>query len=461
MNDFMTDVTARLEELKAAFIAIQQWQAFEQSAPDSAYQARVGLLRENYQRRLRELRQAVRTNFAHFDASRTASLMALPTLPLDAAERRTHRIWLGGPLPAMAVEAARQWQCAIDGADADFASALWVWDAQQLQADPRYVASVGPGYRIGSCVAAGVRLEVCSLRELALARMPAIGASLEALHAQGCYVNLADFFRLLILHEEGGIYLDVDTMPYRGATLFLACPEVPDYVLFAPAPQHICWMNLVDDENGMLVAKRHTPALATMLAQMASRLALLAAPDRGALHDATYAVWRAHMGQTFTSYQALAASHAILHDETAEAVVSGVHGMRLVVDALTGEARPLAPDEQAAYRACTAALAERRWQLPDPLELAQLADLTTVDEIPRMAYAAQLRAQTPGCHYYSFLSHDPQLDRVNHLFGAYLLARNALRIARGQFFSPTRGRAPALHPSFSANQRDTQAVRPC
>ncbi|HEY0065459.1 MAG TPA: glycosyltransferase [Telluria sp.] len=461
MTDFMIDVGTRLGELKAAFIAIAQWEAFAQADSAGTYQARASLLRENYQRRLRELRQAVRANFAQFDAGRIGSLMALPTLPLDPAELHLHRIWLGGPLPALAAEAARQWQCAIDAIGADYTATLWVWNAHQLRADAGFVAGAGPAFRIGSCVRAGVRFEVHSLQQLAQARMPQLGAALEALHAQACYVNLADFFRVLILHEAGGIYLDVDTMPYHAATVFLARPEVPDYVMFAPAPRHVCWMNLVDDENGMLVAKRGTPALAALLGTMAPRLAALRAPDRRALHDATYAVWRAQMAHSFTSYQALAASHSILPDDAPEAVISGVRGMRLVVDALSGAARPLDAGEQAAYQACAAALEQRGWQLADPLELGQLVQLTTIVETPRMAYAAQLRAQPASCHYYSFLSDDVRLDRVNSLFGAYLLARNALRIARGDFWTPTRGRMPALHAARAGTLGHAQAVRPC
>lgn len=443
--DFMTEVETRLGELKADFIAIRQWEAF---APAGApYQDRVRMLEAGYVRGVRALRQRVRANFAHFDAARMSSLMALPTMPLDAAELRLHRIWMGGPMPALALDAARQWQSAIDAAHqrANYSASLWVWNARQLRAEPGFIASPGPGCRLGICVAAGLHFEVHGLERLARERTPALVPLLEALHAQGRFVNLADFFRVLVLHEAGGIYLDVDTMPYRAATVFLARPEVPDYAIFAPAPRHLCWMNLVDDENGMLVAKRGTPALAALLAQMSARLLALRAPGARDLHDATYAAWREQLGHAFTSYHDLATGHSILHDDSAEAVVSGVRGMRLVVDAFTGAARPLDAGEQAAYEACAAALEQRGWRLPDPLALARVAELTSIAEIPRMAYAAQLRAQPASCHYYSFLSDDERLDRVNSLFGAYLLARNAQRIAAGGFWHATRGRAPALH----------------
>lgn len=459
MTDFLHHVETRLGELKAQFSAICQWEAFAHAGP--AYRARVQLLRESHRRGVHALRQSVRARFSQFDAARLASLMAVPTLPLDEDELRIHRIWLGGPLPALAAEAARQWQCALDAAASTCSATLWVWDARQLRTDPGFIAGPGPGWRIGSCVAAGVRLEVHSLRQLAWARMPALGPQLEALHAQERYVNLADYFRLLVLHEAGGIYLDVDIMPYRAATAFLARPEVPDYAVFAPDPRHVCWMNLVDDENGMLVARRGTPILATMLEQMRVRLQLLRAPQAGALHDATYAVWRDQLGHSFTSYHALARRYSILHDDAAEAVVSGVRGMRLVVDALSGAPCPRDGAEQAAYDACVSALEQRGWQLADPLELAALGELTTTHEAPRMAYAAQLRAQPESCHYYSFLSDDARLDRVNGLFRAYLLARNAQRIARGGFWHATRGRAQAQPGAFADTYPGLEAARPC
>jgi len=457
--DFLSEVEARLGELKADFIAIRQWEAF---APAGApYQDRVRILQAGYSRALRALRQRVRANFAHFDAARMSSLMALPTVALAPAELRLHRIWMGGPVPALALAAARQWQSAIDALapNPGYGASLWVWDADQLRGEPGFIASPGPGCRLGIQVVSGMRFDIHGLAQLARERTPSLVPLLEALHRQARFVNLADFFRVLVLHEAGGIYLDVDTMPYRAATVFLARPEVPDYAVFAPAPRHLCWMNLVDDENGMLVAKRGTPALAALLAQMQVALLALPAREPRALHDATYALWRAQLGASLISYHGLAASHSILHDDSAETVESGVRGMRLVVDAINGAPRPLDSGEQAAYDACAAALAQRGGRLADPLDLARVAELTTIVETPRMAYAAQLRAQPPSCHYYSFLSDDEVLDRVNGLFGAYLLARNARRIAAGDFWQATRG--PAPH-AASALQRDAaQWVRPC
>jgi hypothetical protein len=459
MNDFSGEVQARLNELKAAFVAMQQWESFCAQDGTQAYHARLRTMRDSYRRGLYDLRHAVRAGFSQFDAGRLASLMAIPTLPLEAGEMTMHRIWLGGPLPALAAEALRQWQCAIAASRADgYTLALWVWDIDQLRQHASFIPATRENYRIGTCVAGGARLEVHSLKQLALARSPDLCALLEALHCQRRYVNLADFFRLMILHEVGGIYLDVDIMPYRAATVFLARPEVPDYVVFAPEPRHICSMNLIDDENGLLVAKRGNPALAQMVSQMRANLL---APEAHDLHDATYAVWRAHLGRSFGSYHQLVARHSILHDDAPEAVISGVCGMRLVVDAISGEACPLSDAERHAYDRCVAALAERGWRLNDPLELAELAQLTTTLETPRMAYAAQLRAQPESCHYYSFLSNDDQLDRVNALFGAYLMAKNAQRIGQGSFWCRTRGRPQPSYAIFDPQYAATGAPQAC
>lgn len=455
MTNFSRELEVRIKELKGDFVAITQWEAFCLQDGGGYCHDRLAALQEGYRSALRELR----TSAAHADTESLPSLLAIPTVPLTRAEMRMHRIWLGGPLPAMAAEALRQWQCALDAsAGADYALALWVWDAHQLRDDPSFLRTPGPQHRIGSCVAGGARLEVFSLYQLASARAPTLLPVLDTMHSARQYVNLADFFRLLVLHQYGGIYLDVDIMPYRAAPLFLACPEVPDYVRFSPTPHHVCWMNLVDDENGLLVAKRANPALADMLVHMTQRLLQPGLPDP---HQATYAVWHAQLGRSFASYHQLAAAHSVLHDDTREAVVSGVLGMRLLVDALNGEARPLSDAERSAYLQCVQALEQRKWRLDDPLDLGTVAQLTSTLEVPRMAYAAQLRAEPASCHYYSFLSDDESLDRVNALFGAYLLARNAQRIAQGDFWLRTQARPRNNYPRFEPRTAADRACQRC
>ncbi|KQX02035.1 hypothetical protein ASC94_05575 [Massilia sp. Root418] len=453
-----------IKDLKSAFVTCKQWEAFCRQDPSAQceHSARLHLLEEGYRRQLEQLRQLVREQFARFDARRVSSLIGIPTQTLAPEELLMHRIWMGGPLPDAARQAVCQWESAIAEVqapdDPEYELVLWVWDAAQLRGDPAFRAGrdVG-GWAIGSYVVGREVLAVHALRKLALARAPQRLALFDALHAARCYVNLADYFRLLILYEAGGIYLDADTMPYRAATAFLAKPEVPDYVNFAFDPHtqqinatFVSWLNLVKDENGMLVARRGNGALRQILTAMDRNLGGMPHPPQGRdagaaqdyaalLHQATYGEWHRHIGHTFLAYSDMTRRHAVLYDGQPEAVVGGLRGMRLRVDAITGADMPLSEDEERSYADCVAALERRGWRLERAQELEQVAELAWFREVPRMAYAPQLRAQPESCNYYSFLSQDHLLDRVNTLFAAYLLARNADRILDGDYWCPTRG----------------------
>lgn len=456
-----------IKDLKSAFVTCKQWEAFCRQDPSAQceHSARLHLLEEGYRRQLEQLRRLVREQFALFDARRVSSLIGIPTQTLAPEELLMHRIWMGGPLPDGARQAICQWESAIAEVqapdDPEYELVLWVWDAAQMRGDPAFRAGrdIG-GWAIGGYVVGRDVLAVHSLRKLAQARVPQHLALFEQLHAARCYVNLADYFRLLILYEAGGIYLDADTMPYRAATAFLAKPEVPDYVNFAFDPQtqqinatFVSWLNLIKDENGMLVARRGNGALRQILAAMDRNLDGMppppqdgssgdssAAQDYAALlHQATYGEWHRHIGQTFLAYHDMTRRHAVLHDGQPEAVVGGLRGMRLRVDAISGAAVPFSDEEERSYADCVSSLALRGWRLGHPLELETVAELAWFREVPRMAYAPQLRAQPESCNYYSFLSQDQLLDRVNTLFAAYLLARNADRILNGDYWCPTRG----------------------
>lgn len=458
----------RIKDLKAEFLAYKQWEAFcRQDAHGGAdAQARLQAAQSGYYTHLRELRHLVRRHGGRFDARRVSSLLAIPTQPLGADEMLMHRIWLGGALPAMARESVRQWDCALDAIGpldpGPYRLMLWVWNGAQLRDDPCFHPAPAARHVVGTYLCGTRLLTVHSLEALAYERCPAIAPLLAQLHRQRYFVNLADYFRLQILHRCGGIYLDADTLPYRCATVFLCKPEVPDYVGFALNREgsridasFVCWMNLFKDENGMLVARKATPSIAQLIARIDANLAAIDqdVPDKAqgaayasTLHDATYGAWHDTIGRSLAAYHDLAKRHGVLHDDTPESIVSGLHGMRLRVDALSGMPVPLTAAEQASYERCLEALERRNWTLGDIRELADVAELLSTTELPRMAYAAQLRASPEGCHYYSFLSQDARLDRVNDLFGAYLMAINADRIRRGNFWHPTGGHdAPDRH----------------
>jgi ribosomal protein S18 acetylase RimI-like enzyme len=136
----------------------------------------------------------------------------------------------------------------------------------------------------------------------------------------------------------------------------------------------------------------------------------------------------------------------VLHDGARESIPAGLEGMRLVRDAESDEPQPLSVEEQRSYERAVAELEARDWRLSDPLELERIADVFFLEEHPRMAYPPQLRSRIVYCAYYSYLSHDQQLDRINALFGAYLIEKNAQRIAGAGYWRPTVNRIQGEFP---------------
>ncbi|GGZ01336.1 glycosyltransferase [Pseudoduganella plicata] len=443
---FDTGYELAVRALKADFLACRQWELLCSHGASADAAQRLVQQGRAWRQRLAALRDHVHTNFELFDARRVSSLIGMPTRALD--ETLLHRIWMGGALPDGARQAICQWGAALEEVDGGWSSVLWVWDAAQLAEDPLF--RPGPGNDqgcIGRYTIGGRDLDVHSLATLIRQCVPALAQRLARWHAAGCYVNLSDYLRILVLREHGGVYLDADTMPYRSATVFLARPEVPDYVGFDSVDgqvtaRHVSWLNLVRDENGLLVARRGDAAVRELADEMAAALGTLSpfgTPDPRLLQQATYYRWRRQAGSTLLSWHEMTQGYGVLADPRPEAVVAGVRGMRLRMDADTGAPQPLSPAEAQAYERSVARLAERDWRLAHPLELERVVEVAWVTEVAPMAYAPQLRAQSPGCNYYSFLCDDPHLERVNALFAAYLLARNGERIAQGGFWQPMRG----------------------
>jgi hypothetical protein len=460
----------QLAELKAQFMACQQWELFCRQQGDAGPHAeRLRMLREGCRRRLALLRRHVREHFARFDARAVSSLLGMPSRPLAGAELAMHRIWLGGPPSAAMRTAICQWEAALDavgdGGDPDWSLVLWVWDGAQLAADPRFRAQAeddGDPLLLGRYVAGRNSLRVRGLRALACRHGALPPGLADALHAARRYVNLSDYFRLLVLREYGGVYVDADTMPYRAATVFLARPEVPDYVRFTWADGQVgasavSWLNLVDDENGLLVARRGDAAVRALVADTEAALARLpAAPGAAPLQQATWGLWRREIGSTLLAWHDVEREHGVLHEGRHEPVLAGLAGMRLR-HGDDGRPMPLSAHEERCYRHTTAALAARGWRLDTPRELERHAELEWISELPRMAYAPQLRARDAACNYYSFLSDDPQLDRVNTLFAGYLLDVNGERIRRGGFWQATRGTAAGVGAPPAQARREVAA----
>ena len=423
-------------------------------------------LAEEHQAGIAALRGFIAANFTHFNAASCSSLSAIPTRALGDDERYLHRIWMGGPLPAIASDAIGQWGAALDevqhNGGAPYVSILWVWDAAQLRSDARFSPTGGAGrYTIGRYAIGGTALHINSLRALALDFAPARFDILDTLHTQRYFATLSDYFRILIMCEYGGIYMDVDTIPHNPATIFLMKPEVPDYFQHhdgdVPGRRHVSWMNLFLDETGMLIARKNDGALRLIqrnvnhaYAAIAGQIPRSCPQFEGQLFGQFYAEWKRHLGCTVLSHDEFYRRYCVLYDGAKEAVAGGIRGMRLLDDIITGVHLPLGVEERRAYVRCIARLDDIDWQLDDPLNLVNIVDVFDIEEVPRMAYAAQLRSDIEHFHYYSVLSDDPQLDRVNDVFCRYLLAHRSRHIAAGNFWRPTVGRHASRLPAASA-----------
>lgn len=443
---FRAEYEARINDLKFEFVKYQRQVSSQ------------GL--ERYQRGVTQLREWLAAQGHLFDAARCSSLFCVPTRPLAAREKLLHRIWLGGAIPDDAREVISQWgdaQHEVDRAEThDWIGMLWVWDARQLAKDAHFTPSrVSKDGGLGEYDAGNHRLQVHSLSELAQKRAGNTLGFLHQLHDKRYYATLSDYFRFMILIEMGGVYMDIDTLPHRSATLFLIKPEVPDYLQFLPGGEvsHVSWLNLFLDETGMIISRQGDLSLCKMLAGLDQIYASQSGevPEKDPHHerqlfDPFYALWSRHIGRTFLSHDRFCQDHGVHYDAAPQAVTCGIRGMRLLEDVITEQRLPLSQEEERSYRQCVSRLERLDWQLEQPLDLARHAEIFTVDEVPRMAYPAQIRSDIDHYHYYSVLSHDRTLDRVNQLFGEYLIADNRRQIAAGNYWRSTFGYGEAIAP---------------
>lgn len=441
---FRAEYEARIHDLKFEFVKYQR-----QTSP---------ALLESYQRGVTQLREWLAAHGHLFDAARCSSLFCVPTRPLAASEKRLHRIWLGGAIPDDAREVISQWgdaQQAVASAETtDWVGMLWVWDAQQLARDAYFIpVPVRKGGYLGEYDAGNHRLQVHSLSELAQKRVGDNLGFIHQLHDKRYYATLSDYFRFLILIEMGGLYMDIDTIPHRSATLFLIKPELPDYLQFLAGGEvsHVSWLNLFLDETGMIISRKGDISLCQMLAGLDQIYAAESGevPKKNSIYerklfDPFYQLWSRYIGCTFLSHDRFCRDYGVLYNADPQAVTCGVRGMRLLEDVITDERLPLSQEEHRSYLQCVSRLEQVDWRLDQPLDLARYAEIFTVDEVPRMAYPAQIRSDIDHYHYYSVLSHDRQLDRVNQLFGEYLIADNRRQITAGNYWCQTTGEGDAV-----------------
>lgn len=465
---FNLEYEFRINKLKLDYITLTDAfpHALADAADASGHDTRLEKMADEHNAGVADLRKFIHLNFNHFNAASCSSLSCIPTRSIGDDERYIHRIWMGGQLPSIAAEAIQQWGAALDAVrengGAPYVSILWVWDEGQLQRDASFSPTGGAGrYAIGRYAIGRNTLHINSLRELALDFAQDRFEVLDELHTQRYFATLSDYFRILIMCEYGGIYMDVDTIPHNPATIFLMKPEVPDYFHRQRADgggaensHHVSWMNLFLDETGMIIAKKNDAALREVLRNVNLAYSTIDAdipcgcPEfESQLFGAFYAEWKKNLGRTFLSHAEFYQRYSVLYHGGKEAVVGGIRGMRLLVDIITDIEIPLNEEEQRAYARCIAKLDEINWRLEDPLDLANIVEVFSIDEAPRMAYPAQLRAEIDHFHYYSVLSDDERLDRVNALFCRYLVAHNSKNIAAGSFWRRTVGRHGAGMPA--------------
>lgn len=203
----------------------------------------------------------------------------------------------------------------------------------------------------------------------------------------------------------------------------------------------------------MIISRKGDMALCRMLAGLDQIYAGESSevPERNPIYerklfDPFYQLWSRHIERTFLSHDRFCQMHGVLYDATPQAVTCGIRGMRLLEDVITNERLPLSQEEEQSYQQCVSRLENLDWQLEQPLDLARYAEIFTVDEVPRMAYPAQIRSDIDHYHYYSVLSHDQRLDRVNQLFGEYLIADNRRQIAAGNYWRSAQGEGEAVPP---------------
>lgn len=369
-----------------------------------------------------------------------SSLFAVPVTRLTHNERILHRIWLGGPLPQNVNLTIVQWQQAIACSNDVFRQTLWVWDVRQLEADTRFVLQRGEDpLQLGVLFMPGALISVNSLAGLLTSFDDGLSSMLQQLHHKCYYATLSDFFRLAILVEYGGVYMDADTLPGPPATLFLCKPELPDFC--GADEQTISWLNLFLDETGMIIAHRDNPVMRYLLEQLSSvyrswpqPLMDKTAHTERAIFEPFYQLWCEQLGITQLSHQEFAQKYSVYGFEQLRERICGIKGMRLQED-IHGNARCALSAEELQHYHCTVKNLEQcNWKLKAPLELADISPMFSEREVLQIAYAPQLRAEIPYYHYYGVLSEDERLDKVNSLFGDYLIALNQKLISDGSYW---------------------------
>ncbi|HVI49281.1 MAG TPA: GNAT family N-acetyltransferase [Chitinophaga sp.] len=394
---------------------------------------------------LQQIRSRISIYQREFNLDELSSIYAINTTKIE--ELNLHRIWLGGDLSNLSRQTIYQWDLLIQHIyqhhQKSIQSYLWIWDEDQLANNPHFIAGKADSpcdAVLGTYCFGQVQLCVRSLSQALKKEKPALWEHFQLLYAGGYYVNLSDYSRFFILEREGGIYIDVDTIPHKYSAIMLRFPEVP-------AGIELSCLNSFRDEDGFILAAPDDPFMRDMRKHLDAHIAgieisHLQHPSHAEqverdFFNSFYEIWSSALTQRILDYSSFFDRYSILGPMEREELQIGIFGMRVLFEARLGnELVPLTTQEQAHYDAVIHCLEEFEWSLPNALDLEKHIALLKNEERLRVVYFAQLRNTDDFFNYYSVNSKDPQLDRVNNLFAQYMVARNAAQIRQGNFWYP-------------------------
>ncbi|WP_447887051.1 glycosyltransferase [Serratia fonticola] len=418
--------------------------------------------------RLREFSGDIyNTSFFH----EVSSLLAIPSQKLSGEEFIVHRIWLGGMIQESTHMSIKQWGNALDfiseKIDVNYKSILWVWEEDQLKDDPCYGNEKNDDkYTIGTYYYMGGTLAVNSLQKFISIHHEEKKSIYAKLCSSGLYSVLSDIFRISILNELGGIYIDCDTMPYKGITRLLLKPEVPNYFKYHVTSSDglikskISWMNFYKDENGALISKRKNPALARALNEIDVVLSQhyvyymeneINNEMFKELHSAIYKIWRKQLGYSLISQCDVEQKYSTLPLLEKEEIILGVNGARITNNHIDKVYLPLNEAEQIAYRECVKKINNINWSLSLARNLDEYVKIQYEMERPRVLYHPQLRHSIYHMNYYSFMSNDKNLDLLNNLYCHYMLGKNNEKISMGNYWVVPGDRKNIIKENYKSN----------
>lgn len=398
-----------------------------------------------WEKEFQQIRSLVKTYQREFSLDDLSSIFAINTTKIE--DLNLHRIWLGGDLSNLSRQAIYQWEQLIRHVhqhhQKNIQSYLWIWDEDQLSNSPHFVSdkTAFPGDAIVGAYCFGpVKLWVRSLSLMLKREKPHLWEHFNLLYAGGYYVNLSDYTRFFILEREGGIYIDVDTIPHKYSAIMLRFPEVP-------AGTVLSCLNSFRDEDGFILAAAEDPFMHDMRRHLDAHIAGI---EKRHLRDplqrerverdffnSFYEIWSSALTQRILDYSSFFDRYSILGPMEREEIPIGIFGMRVLFEARLGnELVPLTAEEKAHYDAVIQCLEQFEWSLPNALDLEKHISLLKNEERLRVVYFTQLRNTDDLFNYYSVNSKDPELDRVNNLFAQYLVAHNAAQIRQGNFWFP-------------------------